>query len=448
MHNLTLFVPIAKIDKAQRMVWGYASTPTLDLDDEIVDIEAIKAALPQYMEWRNIREMHQPSAVGVAKEANVDEKGLYIGAKIVDDEAWKKVEAEVYKGFSIGGRTLVKDGNRIKSLELIEISLVDRPANPDCRIELAKIAEAPLTISENEAKSLRRFFNKLFGKSETPTGEPEYADPGYQKDGKKRYPIDSVEHIRAAWSLIHMPQNRAPYSNDRLQEIEARIIRAWRDKIAAEGPPETKEKINMAGKEKTALARASQHLSKAIACHGKAIDALGQGQLTALGQHLDDMAEHHSLAKAYLAKAATADAGAGGQAIDLTQDFLSEGDVPGYDADQPYQGKAASLVDRLIAAEAAKAAAEAKVELMSQLPLGGPKARLFAIDKVAFPGSGLDQRADALGMLMKGVDLNPADPGQAQQAATQMISNMHDNPRLFAKSITDPSFRGRAVKAS
>ena len=243
MHNLTLFVPIAKIDKAQRMVWGYASTPTLDLDDEIVDIEAIKAALPQYMEWRNIREMHQPSAVGVAKEANVDDKGLYIGAKIVDDEAWKKVEAEVYKGFSIGGRTLVKDGNRITSLELIEISLVDRPANPDCRIELAKIAEAPLTISESEATSLRRFFSKLFGKSATPTGEPEYADPGYQKDGKKRYPIDSVEHIRAAWSLIHMPQNRAPYSNDRLQEIEARIIRAWRDKIAAEGPPATKEKI-------------------------------------------------------------------------------------------------------------------------------------------------------------------------------------------------------------
>jgi hypothetical protein len=395
MHNLSLFVPIAKIDKTQRMVWGYASTPTLDLDDEIVDIDAIKAALPQYMQWRNIREMHQPSAVGVAKEAAIDEKGLYIGAKIVDDEAWKKVEAEVYKGFSIGGRTLVKDGNHIKSLELIEISLVDRPANPDCRIELVKIAEPPLTISETEATSLRRFFIRLFGKSATSAGESKAVDLGRRK-----------------------------------------------------GPPATQEHINMAGKEKAALARASQHLSKAIACHGKAIDALGQGQLTALGQHLDDMAEHHSLAKAYITKAATTDAGAGGAAFNLDQGSLSEGDVPTYDADEPYQGKAASLVDRLIAAESAKAAAEAKVELMSQLPLGAPKARLFAIDKAAFPGTGLDQRADALGALMKGVDLNPADPGQAQQAAIQMISNMHDNPRLFAKSVTDPSFRGRAVKAS
>ena len=399
------------------------------------------------MEWRNIREMHQPSAVGVAKEANIDEKGLYIGAKIVDDEAWKKVEAEVYKGFSIGGRTLTKDGNRIKSLELIEISLVDRPANPDCRIELVKIAETPLTISADEAKSLRRFFGKLFGKDAAPN-PPEYADPGYQKDGKKRYPIDSVDHIRAAWSFIHMPQHRAPYSIDQLQAIEARIIRAWRDKIDAEGPPAAKEQKNMAGKEKAALARASQHLSKAIFCHGKAIDALGRGQLTALGQHLDDMAEHHSLAKAYIAKAASDDGGPGGSTIDLAQDFLSEGDVATYDSDQPYQGKSAGLIDRLIAAESAKAAAEAKVELMSQLPLGAPKARLFAIDKAAFAGGGFDQRADALGALMKGVDLNPADPGQAQQAAIQMIANMHDNPRLFAKSITDPSFRGRAVKAS
>ena len=37
MNDLTFFLPIAKIDKAQRMVWGYASTPTLDLDDEIVE---------------------------------------------------------------------------------------------------------------------------------------------------------------------------------------------------------------------------------------------------------------------------------------------------------------------------------------------------------------------------------------------------------------------------
>ena len=72
MNDVSFFLPITKVDKKQRMVWGYASTPTKDLDDEIISLDAIKAALPSYMEWRNIREMHQASAVGTAKEANVD----------------------------------------------------------------------------------------------------------------------------------------------------------------------------------------------------------------------------------------------------------------------------------------------------------------------------------------------------------------------------------------
>ena len=46
--------------------------------------EALEAALPDYMRFANIREMHQPSAVGVATEAEMDERGLYLAAHIVD----------------------------------------------------------------------------------------------------------------------------------------------------------------------------------------------------------------------------------------------------------------------------------------------------------------------------------------------------------------------------
>jgi hypothetical protein len=133
-------VSIAKIDKAEQMVWGYASTPTLDLDNEKVSLAAIKGALPGYLEWSNIREMHQPSAVGVARETSVDEKGLWLGAHITDPTAWQKCVDRVYKGFSIGGTILAKSGNVIDEIELIEISLVDRPANPECRIEIVKSA--------------------------------------------------------------------------------------------------------------------------------------------------------------------------------------------------------------------------------------------------------------------------------------------------------------------
>lgn len=142
-ENISFFVPLSKIDKEKRIVSGYASTPTKDLDGEVVTLDAVKKALPGYMSWRNIREMHRLSAVGTAEEAHVDKVGLFLSAKIVDDEAWKKCTEGVYKGFSIGGRKLAKTGDTITEIELTEISIVDRPANPDARFALAKAAGEP-----------------------------------------------------------------------------------------------------------------------------------------------------------------------------------------------------------------------------------------------------------------------------------------------------------------
>lgn len=136
------FVPIRKVDEEQQMVWGYASTEAVDSEGEIILLTAMKAALPAYMEFANIREMHQLSAVGVAKEADVDGTGLWIGAKVVDPLAWLKVKEGVYKGFSVGGLATSRDpANRkiITGMELIEISLVDRPANPEALIEVFKL---------------------------------------------------------------------------------------------------------------------------------------------------------------------------------------------------------------------------------------------------------------------------------------------------------------------
>jgi HK97 family phage prohead protease len=56
-----------------------------------------------------------------------------------------------------------------------------------------------------------------------PYGDVQYADPGYQKDGKKRYPLDTEAHCRAAWSYIHQAKNRTPYTAEQLKAIEGRI---------------------------------------------------------------------------------------------------------------------------------------------------------------------------------------------------------------------------------
>lgn len=59
-----------------------------------------------------------------------------------------------------------------------------------------------------------------------PYGDVKYADPGYQGDNRKRYPIDTPKHIRAAWSYINMPKNAGKYSPEQLKAIKAKIQKA------------------------------------------------------------------------------------------------------------------------------------------------------------------------------------------------------------------------------
>jgi phage head maturation protease len=142
---MKLYAEITKIDRDRHMVFGYASTEALDSQGEIVKREALEAALPDYMRFANIREMHQPSAVGVATEAELDARGLYLAAKIVDPVAWEKVTSGVYKGFSIGGRVVARDQAQkhvITGVTLSEISLVDRPANPEAVFTMFKLDDS------------------------------------------------------------------------------------------------------------------------------------------------------------------------------------------------------------------------------------------------------------------------------------------------------------------
>ncbi len=277
---MRFYWPIAKVDAEQRMVWGYASTEAEDDQGETITRQALEAALDDYMRFANIREMHQPSAVGVAKEAGVDDKGLYLGAKIVDADAWHKVVEGVYKGFSIGGRVTARDPadrRLITALHLTEISVVDRPANPEAVFDCWKLSTGPATggsMANTEATTRAPLQiwdcgvagHRHLAKAEAvrcleghepaaataagdhdenaaesggddPYGSVDYADPGYRPDGKKRYPIDTERHIRAAWAFIHQPSHARRYTAGQLERIKARIVAAWQAKIDPGGPP-------------------------------------------------------------------------------------------------------------------------------------------------------------------------------------------------------------------
>jgi hypothetical protein len=142
-------MPLTKVDKEKRIVSGFASLDNLDKQDDIVTTEASMAAFAKFR--GNIREMHQPSAVGKMvsfkeekyfdTESKKFYKGVFVSAYISKgaQDAWEKVLDGTYTGFSIGGRMNKWDDaydekadktiRVIKEYDLIELSLVDSPAN-------------------------------------------------------------------------------------------------------------------------------------------------------------------------------------------------------------------------------------------------------------------------------------------------------------------------------
>lgn len=189
-----LYAEIAKMeaqDDGTVKVWGYASSEAVDSDGEIIAAEAMKAAIPDYMKFGAVREMHGSNAAGTAIEINVEDDGrTFFGAHIVDPIAVTKVKTGVYKGFSIGGSVTARDElnkSQITGLKLTEISLVDRPANPDAVFTCFK-ADKPKDDEETADKD-----DEPADKAdETPDDDAEKAD-GDKKDDKEDDKKDEAE---------------------------------------------------------------------------------------------------------------------------------------------------------------------------------------------------------------------------------------------------------------
>ena len=189
-----LYAEIAKMeaqDDGTVKVWGYASSEAVDSDGEIIAAEAMKAAIPDYMKFGAVREMHGSNAAGTAIEINVEDDGrTFFGAHIVDPVAVTKVKTGVYKGFSIGGSVTARDElnkSQITGLKLTEISLVDRPANPDAVFTCFK-ADKPKDEEEADKDEDDKPADKA---DETPADDAEKADD--KADGKKDDKEDEAE---------------------------------------------------------------------------------------------------------------------------------------------------------------------------------------------------------------------------------------------------------------
>ena len=139
-----MFVPFSKIDKERRMVWGIAQAEVPDSQDDYLDYNASVRAFTNWQ--KNVRQMHEDVAVGRAMQIQFDpkKKQIHVGAYISRgaEDCWQKCLDGTYRGYSIGGyptqaAPIRKDGRRLRHVRdyvLTELSLVDVPSNPACKI--------------------------------------------------------------------------------------------------------------------------------------------------------------------------------------------------------------------------------------------------------------------------------------------------------------------------
>jgi hypothetical protein len=152
--NITLSVPFTKVNREKRTVSGFA---TLDNLDQTGDVVTAEASLKAFENFRgNIREMHGSNAVGkmvsFKPETFYDPttkefyNGVYVDAYISKgaQDTWEKILDGTLAGFSIGGKitdsenevnkSTGKSVRFIKEYSLMELSVVDSPANELCNI--------------------------------------------------------------------------------------------------------------------------------------------------------------------------------------------------------------------------------------------------------------------------------------------------------------------------
>jgi HK97 family phage prohead protease len=272
-------------DEDRQLASGYASVYNSMSEDlggfrEIIAPTAFQRSLSEarngdaniYAYWAHDAAQPIGSTRSKTLSLNSDDKGL---AFTLDPERLNTMQSKALQagdmrmsfGFVVpaGGDSWTPDYSvrTIHDVQLMEVSPVTEPAYSATSAGMRSLADtAEARASMARAKEDRAAAEKLIGEvgpeivslpsgstatfeagpltraaEDKPYGDVKYADP---KNGK--YPIDTEEHIRAAWNYIHHPNNADEYTAAEAEEIKSNIIAAWKKVIDPKGPPSAEEK--------------------------------------------------------------------------------------------------------------------------------------------------------------------------------------------------------------
>jgi len=144
-------VPLEKSYQPQEdgtiIVNGFFTSDAVDEIGDVITREATENAIPKYREWGNIRYMHQPKPVAKMLRIGADDKLKWneVEIHVIDPDAVFQVKNGLLKALSVG--IWIRSWSDIEmdeetgawtilAYDLVEISLVDHPANYDARLFL------------------------------------------------------------------------------------------------------------------------------------------------------------------------------------------------------------------------------------------------------------------------------------------------------------------------
>lgn len=178
-NNLRFTMPIAKVDAERRVVSGFATLDNIDRQGDRLLAEASRQAFENFR--GNVRLMHQPIPAGKVisfrENSFYDPKtaktysGVFVDAYISKgaESIWQMVLDGTLTGFSIGGKIVDSEPSMddeteqpiriVKKYELMELSLVDSPANQFANIlSIQKVNDEIVTTGIATGFSVENIF--------------------------------------------------------------------------------------------------------------------------------------------------------------------------------------------------------------------------------------------------------------------------------------------------
>ena len=171
VYKVCRFNPEFKVEKDDSgkdkfYIKGWASTKDLDRDDEIIEPEAFRDSLNTFLSGAGrMLFMHDWWSLPVGKwiSGEVRENGLWMEQGLISDTALGKdlqtlIQDGAINTLSVGFRIIEVIYNKetgvrtIKKLELLEISIVNIPANPNAIFDMAKSKNLKSLLPPNRSQ--------------------------------------------------------------------------------------------------------------------------------------------------------------------------------------------------------------------------------------------------------------------------------------------------------